>query len=381
MNSVEILERLVAFRTVSRNPNLDLIHWVQEFLASRGIASRLYPDDTGGKANLYATIGPTDRGGILLSGHTDVVPVDGQRWSTDPFSLFERDGQLFGRGTADMKGFLACALRIADLARARALAIPLHLAFSYDEETGCIGVRSLIEDMAGWAHKPQLCIVGEPTMLRTALGHKGKSALTATCKGRAAHSANPALGVNAIHLACDLIRTLRQQQELLVAAKLRDPAYEVPYSTVHVGTIQGGTVLNIVPPRCELEFEIRNLPAENPAGIAQSIRGQVEQLCAQYGDRDARIDMAVTNEYPGLETPADSPVVALLGALTGNRSTFKVGFGSEAGLFSGELGIPTAVCGPGSIDQAHKPDEFISRDQLQRCDAMMDALLQHLTSR
>jgi acetylornithine deacetylase len=381
MNSVEILERLVAFRTVSRNPNLDLIHWVRDFLLTRGIESRLYPDDTGGKANLYATIGPTDRGGILLSGHTDVVPVDGQRWSTDPFSLFERDGQLFGRGTADMKGFLACALRAADLARTRDLATPLHLAFSYDEETGCIGVRSLIEDMARWTHRPRLCIVGEPTMLRTAVGHKGKSALTATCKGRAAHSANPAHGINAIHLACDLVGTLRHQQELQVAATLRDPAYEVPYSTVHVGTIQGGTVLNIVPPRCELEFEIRNLPGENAAHIAEHIRGQAEQLCARYDDKDARIDLAVTNQYPGLETPADSPVVALLGTLTGNRSTFKVGFGSEAGLFSGELGIPTAICGPGSIDQAHKPDEFVSRDQLLRCDAMMDALLQHLASR
>ncbi len=381
MNSVEILERLVAFRTVSRDPNLELINWVREFLSSRGIESRLYPDDSGGKANLYATIGPTDRGGILLSGHTDVVPVDGQRWSSDPFSLFERDGRLFGRGTADMKGFLACALRAADLARGRQLMTPLHLAFSHDEETGCIGVRSLIEDMSRWAHKPQSCIVGEPTMLRTALGHKGKSAITATCKGRAAHSANPARGINAIHLACDLVGTLRQQQQLLVAAPLRDPAYEVPYSTLHVGTIQGGTVLNIVPSRCELEFEIRNLPIENAARIAANIRGEAEQLCARYGDPDARIDLAVTNQYPGLETPADSPVVALLGALTGNRSTFKVGFGSEAGLFSGELGIPTAICGPGSIDQAHKPDEFISRDQLQRCDAMMDTLLQHLTSR
>jgi acetylornithine deacetylase len=378
MNSVEILERLVAFRSVSRNSNLDLIHWVRDFLASRGIESRLYPDDTGTKANLFATVGPPERGGILLSGHTDVVPVDGQRWTTDPFSLFERKGQLFGRGTADMKGFLACALRAADQASMGKLRTPLHLALSYDEETGCIGVRSLIEDMARWAHKPQLCIVGEPTLLRTALGHKGKSALTATCRGRAAHSANPARGINAIHLACDLVDVLREQQARLAAGTQGDTSYEVPYSTVHVGTIQGGTVLNIVPPRCELEFEIRNLPNENAAGIAEQIRIRADQLCAAYEDKDARIDLAVTNQYPGLDTPADSPVIALLGALTGNTSTFKVGFGSEAGLFSGELGIPTAICGPGSIDQAHKPDAFISRDQLQRCDAMMDALLQRL---
>jgi acetylornithine deacetylase len=378
MNSVEILERLVGFRTVSRNPNLDLIHWVRDFLAARGIVSRLYPDDTGTKANLFATVGPQDRGGILLSGHTDVVPVDGQRWNTDPFALFERDGQLYGRGTADMKGFLACALRAADLASTRTLTTPLQLAFSYDEETGCIGVRSLLEDMAKWTHKPQLCIVGEPTMLRTALGHKGKRAVTATCMGRAAHSANPGRGVNAIHLACDLIGTLRREQEVIAAGAQRDSAYEVPYTTVHVGTIRGGTVLNIVAPRCELEFEIRNLPDQDAATLTESIRGQAERLCAAYADKDARIDLAVTNQYPGLDTPGDSPVVALLGALTGNTSTFKVGFGSEAGLFSGELGIPSAVCGPGSIDQAHKPDEYISRDQLQRCDAMMDALLQRL---
>jgi acetylornithine deacetylase len=379
MNSVEILERLVGFRTVSRNSNLDLIHWVRDFLSARGVQSRLYADDSGDKANLFATIGPTDRGGVLLSGHTDVVPVDGQRWSTDPFSLFEREGQLYGRGTADMKGFLACALRAAELAGRRTLQTPLHLAFSYDEEIGCIGVRSLIEDMARWAHKPQLCIVGEPTLLHTALGQKGKTAITVTCKGRAAHSANPARGVNAIHLASDLIAALRHEQAQLAASKHQDHAYEVSYSTVHVGTIQGGTVLNIVPPRCELEFEIRNLPEQNAATITENIRRQAERLCATYDDKDARIDLAVTNEYPGLNTPGDSPVVALLTALTGNTSTIKVGFGSEAGLFSGELGIPTAVCGPGSIDQAHKPDEFISRDQLQRCDAMLEALLQRLS--
>jgi acetylornithine deacetylase len=379
MNSVEILGRLVAFRTVSRNSNLDLIHWVRDFLSARGIASRLYADDSGDKANLFATIGPTDRGGVLLSGHTDVVPVDGQRWTTDPFSMFEREGHLYGRGTADMKGFLACALRAADLASTRTLQTPLHLAFSYDEEIGCIGVRSLIEDMARWAHRPKLCIVGEPTLLHTALGQKGKTAITVTCKGRAAHSANPARGVNSIHLASELIAALRREQAQLAASKHQDHAYEVPYSTVHVGTVQGGTVLNIVPPRCELEFEIRNLPEQNAATITENIRNEAERLCAAYDDKDARIDLAVTNEYPGLNTPGDSPVVALLSALTGNTSTIKVGFGSEAGLFSDELGIPTAVCGPGSIDQAHKPDEFISRDQLQRCDAMMEALLQRLS--
>jgi acetylornithine deacetylase len=278
-----------------------------------------------------------------------------------------------------MKGFLACALRAADRAIGRPLRLPLQLAFSYDEEVGCLGVRSLIEDMAVWSHRPKFCIVGEPTLLRPAVGHKGKTALKAICHGRAAHSASPDRGVNAIHMATDLIDKIRLRQASIAQTGPRDCAYEVPYTTLHVGVIDGGTVLNIVPDRCEIEFEIRNLPTDDPAVLVSAMRADAAAIAeAMAGDADTRIELELSNEYPALDTPPDSEVAELAAALTGNRERIKVGFGSEAGLFSGRLGIPTVVCGPGSIDQAHRPDEFVAMDQLLRCDAMMDALLDRL---
>jgi acetylornithine deacetylase len=379
MNSCEILDRLIAFPTVSRDSNLALIEFVRDFLSARGVESRLYLDDTKLKANLYASIGPSDRGGVMLSGHTDVVPTDGQSWSSDPFRLQERSGRLFGRGAADMKGFLACALRAADLAVRCTLSVPLHLAFSYDEEVGCVGVRSLVEDMSHWPRQPKFCIVGEPTLLRIAVGHKGKTALRATCHGRAAHSARPGDGVNAIYMAADLIAHVRRRQAAIEAGGSRDAAYEVPYTSLHVGVIHGGTVLNIVPSRCEVELEIRNIAGDDPGTITAGMRAAAAAVAhSMQGGAVARIDLEVTNEYPGLETPADAEVVQLAAALTGHRDCIKVDFGTEGGLFSGRLGIPSVVCGPGSIDQAHKPDEYLARDQLDRCDSMMDALLERL---
>ncbi|HTX24059.1 MAG TPA: acetylornithine deacetylase [Steroidobacteraceae bacterium] len=386
MESIRILERLVACATVSRDSNLELIEYVREFLSARGIEARLYRDATAPKSNLYARIGPPVEGGMLLSGHTDVVPVDGQRWSCDPFRLTERSGRLFARGAADMKGFLACALRAAERAATRTLRSPLHLAFSYDEEVGCLGVRSLIDDMASWTQRPAFCIVGEPTLLRTAVGHKGKTALRARCHGRAAHSAAPDRGVNAIYMACELIGAVRRRQLDIAHSAVRDPAYQVPHTTLHVGLMRGGTALNIVPADCELELEIRNVPPDDPAAIVAGIRSDARAIVralprhAEIDAIDARIELEPLHDYPALETPADSQVVELAAALTGNRETIKVDFGSEAGLYSSRLAIPTVVCGPGSIDQAHKPDEFVALDQLARCDAMMDALLDVLTS-
>jgi acetylornithine deacetylase len=346
---------------------------------ARGVESRIYPDATGAKANLYACIGPKDRGGVLLSGHSDVVPVDGQSWSSDPFALRERSGRLFARGAADMKGFIACALRAADLAAQRELHLPLQLAFSYDEEIGCVGVRSLIDDMAGWAHRPKFCIVGEPTMLRTAVGHKGKTGLRVACHGRAAHSARPAGGLNAIYLATDFIDRVRARQAEIERSGARDESYEVPHTTLHVGVIHGGRALNIVPDACELEVEFRNLAADDPAALVNALRADAAAVvAARDGDPDAGISLAVENAYPGLDTSPKSDVVAFVAALTGNRDCHKVGFGTEGGLFSGRLGIPSVVCGPGSIEQAHKPDEFVEADQLARCDRMMEALLERL---
>src|SRR3984885_3705671 len=291
MNSVQILDQLVGFATVSRDSNLTLIEFVRHFLATRGVESKLYMDRDGRKANLYASIGPADRGGVLLSGHTDVVPTDGQQWTSSPFRLQERGGRLFARGAADMKGFIACALRAADRATARPLWLPLQLAFSYDEEVGCLGVRSLIGEMAGCAHRPRFCIVGEPTLLRTAVGHKGKTALKATCHGRAAHSAAPGHGINAIHMASDLIDRIRRRQSSIELSGPCDPAYDVPYTTLHVGMIQGGAALNIVPERCEIEFEIRNLPADDPAALVGAIRADAAAVTdSMHGHADTAVD-------------------------------------------------------------------------------------------
>jgi acetylornithine deacetylase len=385
MNTRQLLDRLVGFPTVSRDSNLDLIEFVRAFLSARGIPSQLFLDAGGKKANLFATLGPSDRGGVLLSGHTDVVPVDGQRWSTDPFRLVEREGALYGRGTADMKGFLASALSAVDRATRRTLRAPLHLAFSYDEEIGCVGVRSLIEAMAGWAVRPRLCIVGEPTMLRTAIGHKGKTGLKATCSGHAVHSALAPRGVNAIHLATDLVQRVRALQSQLERSGTQDPGYDIPYTTLHVGLINGGVAVNIVPDRCDLEFEIRNLPDESPQALIDAIRADAAALvvaakaaAVHRPDMTADIRIEITNEYPGLTTPQDADVVSLVTGVTGQPERIKVAFGTEGGLFSGQLGIPTVVCGPGSITQAHRPDEFVTLDQLDRCDAMMDALLDKL---
>jgi acetylornithine deacetylase len=380
MNSMEILERLVGFPTVSRDSNLDLISFVNGYLASHGIESRLYTDPSGLKANLYASVGRPGGGGVLLSGHSDVVPVDGQTWTSDPFQLREDAGRLYARGAADMKGFLACA--VAALARAsqRSLRQPLQLAVSYDEEVGCVGVRSLIDDMEGWADLPRLCIVGEPTLLRIAVGHKGKTALRATCRGHAAHSARPDRGQNAIYLGAELVQMIRTRQTGIEATGPRDPGYDVPYTTLHVGIIHGGTALNIVPDHCDIELEIRNISADDSTHHVHVLREDANRIALEAGQHGpaADIRIEVINEYPGLDTPEDSDIVDLVAGLTGDRQCIKVGFGSEGGLFSQRLKIPTVVCGPGSNDQAHKPDEYVTTEQLSRCDRMMDALLDRL---
>jgi acetylornithine deacetylase len=280
-----------------------------------------------------------------------------------------------------MKAFLACAVAAMARASRRSLREPLQLAVSYDEEVGCVGVRSLIDDMEGWTDLPRLCIVGEPTLLRIAVGHKGKTALRATCRGLAAHSAHPARGQNAIYLGCDLVQMIRARQAGIEATGARDPGHEVPYTTLHVGTIHGGTALNIVPDYCGLELEIRNITADDSTLHIHGLREDARKIALearQHGSA-ADIHIEVINEYPGLDTPQDSDVVELVAGLTGNRQCIKVGFGSEGGLFSQQLKIPTVVCGPGSIDQAHKPDEYLTTDQLSRCDQMMDALLERLT--
>ncbi len=294
LNTLEILDRLIAFPTVSRDPNRALIDWVVALLAEHGIASTLIPDASGHKANLYATIGPVDRPGVMLSGHTDVVPVDGQDWAKPPFELTQADGKVFGRGTADMKGFCAAAIKAAIMASKRDLKTPLHLALSYDEEIGCIGVRSLVDMLAAAPLRPMMCIVGEPTGMQVASGHKGKVALRATCKGEEGHSALAPLAMNALHLAIDFGNAVRAKQAAIAATGHKDHDYDVPYTTLHLGKIAGGESLNIVPNLATVDFEIRNLAEDDPQAIIAELAAEAAKIVSNANHKSAAIEITET---------------------------------------------------------------------------------------
>jgi acetylornithine deacetylase len=380
MQTADILARLIGFDTTSSKPNRALMDWVQDLLGGAGIAAQIIPDASGGKANLYATIGPQDRPGVMLSGHTDVVPVDGQVWTRPPFVLTEAEGRYYGRGTTDMKGFVASALAAALMAARRPLATPLHLALSHDEEVGCLGVVSMIDMLAHAPHLPAMCIVGEPTGMQVATGHKGKIALRATCTGREGHSALAPMALNALHLGADFLGALRRLQDEVAASGLRDGDYDVPYTTLHVGKMQGGVQVNIVPNSCTLDFEIRNLAGDDPQALIDRLRVEADRITAplKAAFPEAAISIDRLWDYPGLGTPTSAPVVQFVKSLTGANGTMKVAFGTEGGLFSSRLGIPTVICGPGSMAQGHKPDEWVSVGQIARCDAMLAALLDRL---
>ncbi len=380
MDTRQILDRLIAFDTVSANPNRSLMDFVADLLAGAGIACRLVPDATGAKANLWASLGPGDRGGVMLSGHTDVVPVDGQAWTKPPFRLTEADGRLYGRGTADMKGFVAAAVAAMLRAATRDLKVPLHLALSYDEEVGCMGVRSLIDILADAPVKPAMCIVGEPTGMQVATGHKGKVALRATCTGREGHSALAPLALNALHLAADFIGAIRALQARLAASGPFDGDYDVPYTTVHAGKMQGGVQVNIVPQSATVDFEIRSLAGTDVAALIDDLRAAGDAIVAplRADFPEAAIVVERLWDYPGLGTPSDAAVVRFVQSLTGANGTMKVAFGTEGGLFDARLGVPTVICGPGSMAQGHKPDEYVTLEQMARCEAMLDALLDRL---
>ena len=375
-DTTEILKDLIAFATVSRDPNRALIDYCAERLDAVGVACQIIESPAGEKANLYATIGPQDQAGVMLSGHTDVVPVDGQDWTKPPFEATFADDRIYGRGAADMKGFVASALAASIAAADMPLKSPLHLAFSYDEEIGCVGVRSVIEMLHHAPIRPAMCIVGEPTHMAIATGHKGKTAIEATCIGAEGHSALAPQAVNAIHLACDLIAEIRNLQDTIVENGHRDAAYDIPYTTLHAGIIHSGVALNIVPNHAQVKFEIRNLAGDDPAEILSRLKAAIAPFIslAQAKAPQADIQFDIYNTYPGLETPLDDAVVDLVASLTGGNTRIKVAFGTEGGLFSRDLGVPTVVCGPGSMDQGHKPDEFVSLDQLAACDAMLAAL-------
>ena len=380
-SSLAHLEKLIAFPSVSRDSNLDLIAYVKDVLSGLGIASVLVHNEDGRKANLWATIGPADRPGIVLSGHTDVVPVEGQAWTSDPFALKARDGNLYGRGTADMKGFIACCLAMAEHAVKAPLKTPINFAFSYDEEIGCVGVRRLLDLLKDAPVKPRLCIVGEPTMMQAVTAHKGKLGFRVTAHGLEAHSSLAPIGVNAIYMASDLIGAIRAIQIDIADHGARDGEYEVAYTTLHVGKMQGGEVMNIVPNRCTFDFEIRYLPEDNEHAIVTRIKAAAESVAAIYRNvfAQARFEFADLQSYPEMNTPVDSEAVKFVHALTGGNSTGKITFGTEGGLFQKMLGTPAVVCGPGNIAVAHKPDEHVSEAQLAQCDRMLERLVEKLS--
>ena len=380
-SSLAHLEKLIAFPSVSRDSNLDLISYVKDVLSGLGIASVLVHNEDGRKANLWATIGPPDRAGIVLSGHTDVVPVEGQAWTSDPFKLLARDGNLYGRGTADMKGFIACCLSMAERAVKAPLRTPINFAFSYDEEIGCVGVRRLLDLLKDAPVKPRLCIVGEPTVMQAVTAHKGKLGFRVTAHGLEAHSSLAPIGVNAIYMASDLIGSIRAIQKEIAEHGVRDGDYEVAYTTLHVGKMQGGEVMNIVPNRCTFDFEIRYLPEDDEHAIVTRIKAAAEIVAATYRNvfSAARFDFADLQSYPAMNTPVDSEAVKFVHALTGGNSTGKITFGTEGGLFQKMLGTPAVVCGPGNIAVAHKPDEHVSEAQLAQCDRMLERLVEKLS--
>jgi acetylornithine deacetylase len=381
VSSRALLEKLVSFATVSRDSNLALIGFVSDFLAQHGVECELFYNDERTKANLFATIGPPDRGGIALSGHTDVVPVEGQAWTVDPFRLVEKEGRLYGRGTADMKGFLASVLAAVPMFIERDLRMPVHLAFSYDEEVGCLGVRPMLDELARREYKPVLCLIGEPTELKPVLGHKGKLAMRCCVKGAACHSAYAPYGVNAIQYAARLINHLEEIGQALAQPEHHDERFDPPYSTVQTGVIRGGRALNIVPDECEFDFEVRALPGFDADTVAHRLRRYAEsellpKMRAVKPDTD--ITLQSLSAYPGLATSPQSEAARLVALLSGSTEFGTVAFGTEGGLFE-QAGIPTVVCGPGSMDQGHKPDEFVSVEQLHACDAMLVRLADYLS--
>ena len=375
--SIEILEALVGFDTTSAKTNLPLIGWIESYLDRFGIAHERIPDRTGAKANVWATIGPVGTPGYILSGHTDVVPVDGQTWSSDPFRLTRRDDRLFGRGATDMKGFLACCLAAVPDMVARPLARPIHLAISYDEEVGCVGVRDMIARLARAPVKPAGCFVGEPTRMGVVIGHKGKRSLTVTVRGQTCHSSLAPYGVNAVEYAARLIVKIRDMSERLARDGARDPLYDVPFTTAHTGVVHGGTALNIVPDKCVFEFEFRSIAADDvDALIAEVVayaRETLEPAMTAVAPQ-AGITFEDKSGFPGLDTAADAELIRLAKQLAGATDHAKVAYGTEAGLFSA-AGIPSVVIGPGSIDQAHKADEYIAVSELEKCGGFIDKLL------
>ncbi len=378
--TLELIRKLIAFPTVSRDSNLELIDYVRELLRPLDADVRMTFDRDKRKANLFATLGPRGVPGMVLSGHTDVVPVDGQEWATDPFTVSERDGRLYGRGTSDMKSFIACALAVVPEFVQRGLQTPVHLAFSYDEEVGCLGVRNLLTDLVQAGIKPLSCIVGEPTEMHPVIAHKGKQSYRCTVRGLASHSAYAPYGVNAVEAAAEAVVFLKQLARRHRDRGPYDQGFDVAYTTVHTGVIRGGTALNIVPHDCVFDFEFRNLPGDDPNTLLKEfeahVRGVIEPEMHAV-DPQSGFRIVKMSEIPALNTGAEAEITALAQEFSGSNDIIKVSFGTEASQFQ-VAGVPTIVCGPGSIREAHKPDEFVTLAQVAHCEVFLRRLFQRL---
>lgn len=380
LSTREMLDKLTGFDTVSSRSNLDLVHWVQGYLDGYGIKSTLIHDATGSKANLHAVVGPEDKPGVVLSGHTDVVPVEGQAWDSDPFKLREHDGKLYARGTCDMKGFIAVALAKLPAMVGMKLMTPIHFSLSYDEELGCLGAPDIVKHLAGLPVRPKLCVVGEPTGMKAITGHKGICDFACTVHGKESHSSLAPYAVNAVENAAELVAYIKAVARRMASEGPFNRQFDPPFTTVHTGMIKGGTALNIVPNLCEFSFEIRNIPEVNPEALAEEIRQYAfKTLEPRMKDIDPKTGFSFkpSANVHAFDIANDDPAVNFVLSLSGANATEKVSFATEAGLFQ-QSGIPTVVCGPGSIAQAHKPNEFVAIDQLTKCENFMDRLIDRL---
>ena len=373
--ALELAQAMVRMNTVSANSNLPLIHLVRDELARLGVASRLTFNPEKTKANLFATLGEGKPAGVILSGHTDTVPWDGQDWSADPLSAQVRDGKLYGRGSADMKSFIAIALAHAEAFLQSNAPFAIHFAFSYDEEVGCFGVRELIADMRDAGVKPLACIVGEPTSMVPAIAHKGVYRYKCCVRGKEAHSSLTPQSVNAIEMAARVIGKLRDMAESLERHEPRYEGFDVPFSTASVGQFHGGIADNVVPRDAEFRYEFRDLPTADARAMQEEVLAHARALepAMKQVAPDAGFRFETICEIPSFLGSAEGSVTRLAQRLSGEARTTQVAFGTEAGIFK-NAGIPTVVCGPGSIEQAHQPDEYVSLEQLARCEAFMRGL-------
>lgn len=375
MTVAETLAELVAVPSLPGRANAAIVGLIRERLAEAGVAAVELPGPEGDRSNLFATIGPRERPGVILSAHTDVVPTEGQAWTSDPFRLSADGDRLTGRGTSDMKGFVACLLALAPELAALPLRRPIHLALSYDEEIGCRGAPHLIARLPELCAPPEAAIIGEPTDMHPVLSHKGKRAIVATIAGEAGHSSNPGAGANALYPAGELLLRIRDRAAALAAAGPFDPRFDPPHSTLQAGVIRGGSALNIIPDRAEIEIEARSVPAQSPDEIIDGVLADLADI-----DRGRiRVGHRELSAYPALPPPDDPALAELLVALTGRPAVASVSFGTEAGLYRA-AGIPSIVCGPGSIARAHRADEFVLRSELEACCAMLRALGRHLAA-